>query len=50
MTANYTPLNVDEFERRFETKGLSNTLFIVIGILTVIVLGLIAYLLARQIL
>ncbi len=50
MTANYTPLNVDEFERRFETKGLSNMLFIVIGILTVIVLSLIAYLLARQIL
>lgn len=50
MTANYTPLNVDEFERRYESKGLSDTLFIIIGLLTVIVLILIAYLLAKQIL
>jgi len=50
MTANYTPFNVDEFEHRYESKGLSNLLFIIIGVLTVVVLGLIAYLLARQIL
>ncbi len=49
MTVNYTPLNIQEFERRFESKGLSNILLVIIGILSVIVLGLIAFLLFKQI-
>lgn len=49
MMANYTPLDVPSLEKHFQTKPLSSVLFTTVAVLTMIVLGLIAYILFKQI-
>lgn len=49
MSANFTPLDVETFEKLHAKNGLASILLTLIGILSIIVLSLIAFMLYRLI-
>lgn len=47
MSSNYTPIDLQAFEQRYAHASKSTVLFIIIVILSIIVMGLLVFILMR---